>query len=121
MGLLSWLFRGDDKEELVKVGAGARQMQPASMRMSGMQAENGTQMQHPGSMSEMTTTKDPVCGMDVNPKKAAATSAFDGTTYYFCAPRCKKAFDANPTMYLGGSEKMTEGTHGSKHGGGCCC
>ncbi len=121
MGLLSWLFGGDDKEDLMKVGAGARQMQSASMRMSGMQAENGTQMQHPGSMSEMTTTKDPVCGMDVNPETAAATSIYDGTTYYFCAPRCKKAFDANPTMYLGGFEKMTEGTHGSKHGGGCCC
>ncbi len=119
MGLLSWLFGRDDKEELVKVGAGARQMQSASMGMLGMQPGDG--MQHSGRASGMTMTKDPVCGMDVNPETAAATSVYDGTTYYFCAPRCKKAFDENPTMYLRGSGPMKEGMDGSKHGGGCCC
>jgi len=29
--------------------------------------------------------KDPVCGMDVDPAKAAGTSEYQGTTYYFCA------------------------------------
>jgi hypothetical protein len=29
--------------------------------------------------------KDPVCGMQVDEKKAAATSVHKGTTYYFCA------------------------------------
>lgn len=32
---------------------------------------------------------DPVCKMQVDEKKAAATSAYKGTTYYFCAPGCK--------------------------------
>ncbi len=48
--------------------------------------------------------KDPVCNMDVDEGKAAATSEYKGQTYYFCAPGCKKAFDADPKKYLGGSK-----------------
>ena len=44
---------------------------------------------------------DPVCKMQVDEKKAAATSAYKGTTYYFCASGCKKAFDSAPEKYLG--------------------
>ena len=33
--------------------------------------------------------KDPVCGMQVDEKKAGAISAYKGTTYHFCAPTCK--------------------------------
>ncbi|MDI3548277.1 MAG: hypothetical protein PWR10_1929 [Halanaerobiales bacterium] len=29
--------------------------------------------------------KDPVCGMEVDPDKAAATYDYQGKTYYFCA------------------------------------
>ena len=43
---------------------------------------------------------DPVCHMDVKEQKAAATSQYQGKTYYFCAVGCKKAFDANPGKYL---------------------
>jgi YHS domain-containing protein len=56
--------------------------------------------------------KDPVCGMDVDEKKAAAKSEHMGKTYYFCASGCKKAFDANPGKYTG------SGGHGpAGHGG----
>ena len=44
--------------------------------------------------------KDPVCNMDVDEKKAAATADHKGQTYYFCAPGCKKAFLQNPEKYL---------------------
>lgn len=44
--------------------------------------------------------RDVVCGMDVDPNSAAATSEYNGKTYYFCAPGCKKQFDANPEQYL---------------------
>lgn len=43
--------------------------------------------------------KDAVCGMQVDPVKAAATSEFQGKTYYFCAKSCKAKFDANPPQY----------------------
>ncbi len=44
--------------------------------------------------------KDPVCGMDVDEKTAAATSEYQGKTYYFCSLGCKKAFDTDPEKYL---------------------
>jgi YHS domain-containing protein len=44
--------------------------------------------------------RDPVCGMDVDEKTAQHKSEHQGTTYYFCAPGCKKAFEAEPAKYL---------------------
>jgi YHS domain-containing protein len=44
--------------------------------------------------------RDPVCGMMVEPDKAAATSEYKGQTYYFCARGCKVAFDRDPEKYL---------------------
>jgi len=43
---------------------------------------------------------DPVCKMEVDENKAAATSEYKGKKYYFCAPGCKKAFDQNPEKYV---------------------
>jgi YHS domain-containing protein len=45
--------------------------------------------------------KDPVCGMQVDPQKAAGKSEYQGKTYYFCSAGCKKKFDANPSQYAG--------------------
>ena len=44
--------------------------------------------------------KDPVCGMEVDPAKAAATSSYEGATYYFCSRSCKEDFDREPEKYL---------------------
>ena len=46
------------------------------------------------------TAKDPVCGMEVDAERAVGISVHNGRTYYFCAPGCKQAFDANPEKYL---------------------
>jgi YHS domain-containing protein len=43
--------------------------------------------------------KDPVCGMQVDEKKAAGQSQYQGKTFYFCSPVCKKKFDQNPAQY----------------------
>ena len=48
----------------------------------------------------MTTATDPVCGMQVDPQSAARTAEYGGQTYYFCAPACKRAFEADPEQYL---------------------
>jgi P-type Cu+ transporter len=45
--------------------------------------------------------KDPVCGTEVDPQQAAATSEYQGTTYYFCSAGCKQAFDQDPQRYVG--------------------
>lgn len=44
--------------------------------------------------------KDPVCGMDVDEKKAAASLVYRGEIYYFCAAACKRAFENRPESYL---------------------
>ena len=51
----------------------------------------------------MATHKDPVCGMQVDDKNAAARSEHEGETYYFCSEGCKKRFDENPEQYAGES------------------
>jgi YHS domain-containing protein len=43
---------------------------------------------------------DPVCKMDVDERTAKSKSTYEGKTYFFCAPGCKKAFEANPKKYL---------------------
>ena len=45
--------------------------------------------------------RDPVCGMEVDEAKAAGSSVYRGLTYYFCAPVCKKEFDAGPEKHVG--------------------
>lgn len=45
--------------------------------------------------------KDPVCGMTIDEKTAAATSDYQGQTYYFCAQSCKDRFDQAPERYAG--------------------
>lgn len=53
--------------------------------------------------------RDPVCGMEVNEKEAAATSEYQGQTYYFCAAGCKRAFDRNPQQYVAGQAQGQSG------------
>lgn len=45
-------------------------------------------------------TKDPVCGMNVDPQSAVGKSDYKGQTYYFCCPGCKSSFDKDPEKYL---------------------
>ncbi|MBV8714718.1 MAG: YHS domain-containing protein [Chloroflexi bacterium] len=49
--------------------------------------------------------KGPVCGMDVDESSAKHTTEYQGQTYYFCAPGCKKAFEAEPQTYLHPNDK----------------
>ena len=42
--------------------------------------------------------KDPVCGMEVDEKKAA-TSVYQRKTYFFCAASCKASFQQAPEKY----------------------
>jgi Cu+-exporting ATPase len=44
--------------------------------------------------------KDPVCGMQVDPAKAAGQSQYQGLTYSFCSLGCKKKFDLNPAQHM---------------------
>ena len=47
--------------------------------------------------------KDPVCGMSVDPARAAGEHEHQGRTYYFCSRHCLEEFRAHPQQYLGGA------------------
>jgi Cu+-exporting ATPase len=46
--------------------------------------------------------KDPVCGMSVDPAKAAGVAVHEGKTYYFCCQGCADKFTAEPKKYVAG-------------------
>jgi Cu+-exporting ATPase len=50
-----------------------------------------------------TLAIDPVCGMKVDPRKAAGEFAFAGNTYHFCSTHCLEKFRANPQQFASGS------------------
>src|SRR6185295_660996 len=50
--------------------------------------------------SASNRVRDPVCGMMIDPAKAAAKFDYQGQTYYFCNPGCLKKFQAQPDVYL---------------------
>ncbi len=43
---------------------------------------------------------DPVCGMTVDPAKAAATEEYQAKQYFFCSQGCAAKFRADPARYL---------------------
>ena len=50
--------------------------------------------------TEEQRVTDPVCGMQILPSKAAGSFEHNGTTYYFCNPRCLERFKIHPEHYL---------------------
>src|SRR5512133_1855848 len=67
---------------------------PAHLERRGMmESENTTR--------QKTTGKDPVCGMAVDPTAARGGSfEHNGSTYYFCNPKCNQRLQAGPAKYL---------------------
>ncbi len=49
--------------------------------------------------------KDPVCGMTIDPKTAAASTRYKGKTYYFCSKMCKTMFEREPEKYVKAEEE----------------
>jgi Cu+-exporting ATPase len=47
-----------------------------------------------------TITRDPVCGMKVDPATAKHSLEHEGRHFYFCAAGCLKKFQADPPRYL---------------------
>jgi Cu+-exporting ATPase len=46
------------------------------------------------------TVKDPICGMEIDPKTAFATREHMGQVFYFCSKNCLEQFDAAPHSYM---------------------
>jgi xanthine dehydrogenase accessory factor len=71
------------------------------LRASG---ELGTGVPHEMS-EEIAEAVDPVCGMTVDVATARHKVDHAGTTYYFCAPGCARAFKKNPADFIGSGTK----------------
>ena len=50
-------------------------------------------------LTQLETVKDPVCGMQISPEKAAASTVHDGRSYHFCGHSCAEKFHLNPALY----------------------
>ena len=62
-------------------------------------------------LSGPPNAKDPVCGMAVDPAKAAGNLEHRGKIYYFCSKRCTERFAQDPERFL-----AAPGTAGMEHG-----
>ena len=68
-------------------------------RYRGFMADGSHARSRPGDAAP--TVVDPVCGMHVDPTEAAGGRAeHAGGTYWFCSPRCREQFVADPERYL---------------------
>lgn len=50
---------------------------------------------------------DPVCGMTIEEKDAAATFVYQEKAYHFCSTSCKEKFEKDPETYAGGEAAGT--------------
>src|SRR5262245_19570822 len=58
---------------------------------------------------------DPICGMEVEPSRAAGEHVYNGQTYYFCSQHCLGKFKKNPATYMKASQVHAGGReHSSK-------
>ena len=62
--------------------------------------EEREQMQTEEATPTPAQVVDPVCGMKIDPRTAAGSSAHAGKTYWFCSKGEKAKFDKNPGAYL---------------------
>lgn len=76
----------------------------AAVKESGQLAEGELLAEQVGTVAT-TIVIDPVCGMEVEIASARHSSSFDGDSFYFCCPACKRLFDKNPQEYLLHSER----------------
>ncbi len=53
---------------------------------------------------------DPVCGMKVDPAKAAGTARHRGRAFHFCSKGCLAKFEADPDRYLPKPKSLTMAT-----------
>jgi Cu+-exporting ATPase len=81
-------------------------------------------MPHEHTSHEISSTFaiDPVCGMKVDPAKAAGTFTFAGNTYQFCSTHCLKKFQGDPQQFVptAGQENLLQLETASENAGTCC-
>ena len=57
---------------------------------------------------ENHTIVDPVCGMEVDPARAAGQRRVGDRVFHFCSPFCVNRFDVRPDRYAAGCDASVE-------------
>ena len=60
----------------------------------------------------MQKVEDPVCGMEMIPKRGMDKSEYKGQTYYFCWIGCKERFDESPEKYVQSTANQSHDDNG---------
>lgn len=75
-------------------------------------------------VSPQNVTRDPVCGMTVDPEAGKPTAEYQGHTYHFCCDGCRTKFEADPEAYrtsedpvCGMTVDRATAAHMTKHAG----
>ncbi len=85
-------------------------MKKGGCGMHGSHSHGGGQHgTHPGDGSqdhgsETGTFRDPVCGMQVQPERAAGMRTVQGQNFFLCSTNCLEQFDKDPARYAQSSE-----------------
>lgn len=58
----------------------------------------------PPAKAEVAAALDPVCGMTVPADASSRPYEYEGVTYYFCCPGCRRSFERDPSAYLSAEE-----------------
>lgn len=72
---------------------------------------------------EQEPVRDPVCGMQVDPERAAGTRTATGRTFYLCSKACLEKFDRDPEGYARRAVEHEPAIGGGGEGQrrhGCC-
>ena len=68
-------------------------------------------------MPSSNLVTDPVCGMRIDPSKAAGSREHRGVTHYFCSPFCIRKFDEDADAYIAAARiREAEGGGGAAFG-----
>ena len=68
-------------------------------------------------MPSTNLVTDPVCGMRIDPSRAAATREYRGATYHLCSTFCVRKFDADADAYIAAARiREAEGDEGAAFG-----
>lgn len=77
---------------------------------------------HGGHESQGGSVRDPVCGMEVDPERAAGMRTVKGRNYFLCSPSCLEKFDQEPERYAATApqaESSKSGHTGHRRHAGC--
>ena len=96
---LSYYFCGLSCLERFKVDP-ERALQPQLVSPAKPTTRKPLPMMQPAPVATDAAAIDPVCGMTVQPAKAAGSYQYQGKTYHFCATSCLTKFRIDPIHYL---------------------